>query len=385
MDPDELRSVVGSTSLSLGARDETWDAGAARKALHQDDYSKAFFYRDPSGDPATLAAYKLPFASPSGGLHAVWGGVTAAAQRLSSLQGVSDSDIAGIKKKIAVYYRKAASKYDDDTIQVPWSSGSSATGGDVEMRYCVAPITHVDVRDTTGNGDDTWTMSGYAAVFNQQTLLYDGKFVRITEDIDPGAFDELLRSQALGQPDGVVHFNFGHDMNRAVAATDVTAGQPGSLALRADSHGLNFLAKVPRDDPDGVAMAVKMRTGVLRQASFAFTVDQADWTTTENAEGPDEDHRRITRVRHLYDVCATAQGAYPQTVSQLRSYAAGIGQLAALFGEGQPHHPGLRGASTINSDREGGRGDSRARRTRELEAMRMQVAVAESHHSRRTR
>jgi len=74
-----MRAASGSTTLGLGSRDETWDAAAARKALHPDDYGKAFFWRDPNGDPETLAAYKLPFASPGGGLHAVWAGVTAAA------------------------------------------------------------------------------------------------------------------------------------------------------------------------------------------------------------------------------------------------------------------------------------------------------------------
>src|ERR1051326_8710301 len=102
------------------------------------------------------------------------------------------------------------------------------------MRFVVAPITHVDVRDPSGNADNTWTMSGYAAVKNQQTTLYNGKFVKLTESIDTAAFDNVLKDQAMSQPDGVVHFNFGHDMNRAVAATNVPAGQPGSLHLRSD-------------------------------------------------------------------------------------------------------------------------------------------------------
>jgi HK97 family phage prohead protease len=197
-----------------------------------------------------------------------------------------------------------------------------------ELRYAVTPITHVEVRDPSGNPDDTWTMSGYAAVFNQSTILFDSKFVRLSESIDPGFFDPILKDQPLGQPDGVVHFNFGHDMNRAVASTDVAAGQPGSLALKTDAHGLHFLAKVPRDDPDGVAMASKMRSGVLRQSSFAFTIDKAEYTVTENEDAPDEEHRRLLAAGHLYDVCACTQGAYPQTVSGLRSYAAAIGHPA---------------------------------------------------------
>src|SRR5262245_40899120 len=205
-----------------------------------------------------------------------------------------------------------------------------------EIRFIVAPITRVDVRDTTSTDDNTWTMSGYAAVFDERTTLYDGKFVKITEDIAPGAFDGVMRDQPFGEPAGVVHYNLGHDMNRAVAATDVAAGQPGSLQLTIDRQGLYFLAKVPRDDPDGIELATKMRTGVVRQASFAFTIASMESLEISNEDGPDEYRDRITAIKHLYDVCACAQGAYSQTVSGLRSYAAAIGQ--PLEG-GHPRQP----------------------------------------------
>lgn len=344
------RAASGSTSLDLGGRDESWDAGTAKKALDPGDYSKAFFWRDPKGDPKTLAAYKLPFATPSGGLHAVWKGVTAAAAVIQGGRGganIPDADVAGVKGKIAAYYRKAAKKYDDDTITVPWASGSTGDG-EAELRYAVVPITHIDVRDPQANDDNTWTMSGYAAVFNEKTSLFDGKFIKLTETIDPGFFDRVLHDQPLGQPDGVVHFNFGHDMNRAVAATDVPAGQPGSLQLKADAHGLQFVAKVPRDDPDGVAMAAKMRSGVLRQASFAFTVAKAEYTTIETEDGPDEELRTLLEAKHLYDVCATPQGAYPQTISGLRSYAAALGQPPD--GGGRHRQPDLGGGNAVSPD-----------------------------------
>jgi HK97 family phage prohead protease len=198
-----------------------------------------------------------------------------------------------------------------------------------ELRYAVAPITKVEVRDPSGTGDNTWTMTGYAAVFDSKTTLYDGKFLKLTESIAPSAFDHVLRNQPMDQPGGVVHFNFGHDMNRAVAATNVPAGEPGSLELSTDSTGLRFRAKVPRDDPDGVAMASKMRTGVLGQASFAFTIDPEDGDdldTITNEDGTETEHRTLTNLNHLYDVCATPQGAYSQTVAQLRSLAVAIGR-----------------------------------------------------------
>jgi HK97 family phage prohead protease len=221
-----------------------------------------------------------------------------------------------------------------------------------DVRYAVAPITAVDVRDTSGTDDNTWTMSGYAAVFDEMTTLYDGKFLKITEELDAKAFDTVLRDQPMREAAGVVHFNLGHDMNRAVAATDVLEGQPGSLKLTADKQGLFFLAKVPRDDPDGIALATKMRSGVIRQASFAFTIGALQSSTdTMTDDGPDVIHDRILEVKHLYDVCACAQGAYSQTVSGLRSYAAAIGQPPD--GGGHPRQPD-GGAIPVSPETGGG-------------------------------
>ena len=221
-----------------------------------------------------------------------------------------------------------------------------------ELRYAVAPITDVEVRDPTGTDDNTWTMSGYAAVFNETTTLLDSKFIRLTESIDQRAFNNVLANQSMNTADGVVHFNFGHDMNRAVAATDVPAGAPGSLQLSTDQRGLRFLAKVPRDDPDGIAMAVKMRNGVVRQASFAFTVKEASYEYTEVSEGTDTEHRTIVEVDHLYDVCATPQGAYSSTEAGLRSYGAALGQ-PALAG-GQHRQPDSGGEIAVSPATEGG-------------------------------
>jgi len=103
---------------------------------------------------------------------------------------------------------------------------------DVERFYAVAPIEMVDVRDSSSNDDNTWTMSGYAAVFGHQAEVYSDKFMRATVEIAPKAFANVLASQQFDQPSGVVHFNRGHDMNTSVAATDVPAGQPGSLQSR---------------------------------------------------------------------------------------------------------------------------------------------------------
>lgn len=213
-----------------------------------------------------------------------------------------------------------------------------------ETRFAVTPMTGVEVRTPAESFDNTWTMSGYAAVFNDPTILYDGRFVRVRETIDSRAFDNVLASQGMDTPQGVVHFNFGHDMNRAVAATDVPAGQPGSLELTADQRGLHFVARVSRDDPDAVAMAAKMHTGVLRQASFAFTVASDELRTVELDDGREEEQRAILDLAHLFDVCATPQGAYPQTVAGLRSYAAAINPFDPTWEAGSAIRPSDEGS-----------------------------------------
>lgn len=117
-----VAGASGDTGLKLSGRDESWDADAAKKSLDPDDYPKAFFWRDPDGDPKTLAAYKLPFAKRTqDGLVAVWRGVTAAAQRLSSTD-IPDSDKDAVRAKIGKYYAAAAKQFDDPAIETPWAA-----------------------------------------------------------------------------------------------------------------------------------------------------------------------------------------------------------------------------------------------------------------------
>lgn len=187
------------------------------------------------------------------------------------------------------------------------------------LRLAIAPITRVQVRDSQGAGDGSWTMEGYAAVFEQETVLYDGRWFRMREEIARGAFSAVLARVASGEE--LVHFNFGHDMNTSIAATNVKG--IGELELEEDFHGLRFFARVDPDDPDAVRLAVKLRRGVVRQASFAFTIAEESLVEVgETDDGRDDEKWRIEEIGHLYDVCACPQGAYPQTESYLRSLAA---------------------------------------------------------------
>ena len=241
----------------------------------------------------------------------------------------------------------------------------------MERFYAVAPIEMVDVRDASSNDDNTWTMSGYAAVFGHQAEVYSDKFVRATVEIAPDAFQNVVATQQFDQPGGVVHFNRGHDMNTSVAATDIPAGRPGSLQLSVDKNGLRFLAKVSRTDPDAIALAEKMRVGIVKQASFAFTTSGNEFSYAENDDGPDNEHRLITDIQHVYDVCATSQGLFPQTISGLQQYALLLGQPDQ---GGRHRQPGMGGGNDVSPET-GGVVDSKRNHSPLVEATRRHMAA----------
>lgn len=229
-----------------------------------------------------------------------------------------------------------------------------------EFRIATAPIRDVEFRDATGTPDGSWTISGYAAVFDQETTLMDGNFAVVKESIAPGAFTRVLGEQPL------VHLNFGHDMNRVVASTKVGADQIGGLRLAEDARGLYYMARVDKNDPDAQALAVKMQRGVVDQASFAFTIAREESTTTDLEDGRMQAAYRILEVKQLFDVCCAAQGAYPQTSSMLRSLAAqhtGQPAFGTFVAGAAPISVEMTGRETISTP-VGGQDEARMARAR---------------------
>lgn len=185
-----------------------------------------------------------------------------------------------------------------------------------ELRYAVTPITGIEVRDSGTPG--AITLTGYAAVTEQETTLYDTRFYRLKEVITRGAFGPALARTGLD-----VHLNIGHDMNRVIARTGVNG--IGRLELTEDETGLRMWARLDATDPDVMALAPKMRAGIIDQASFAFTVAR-DQLITRDTTGVEEELRRIDEIGDLFDVTVCARGAYPQTSATLRSLMAAAGR-----------------------------------------------------------
>jgi len=165
-----------------------------------------------------------------------------------------------------------------------------------------API-KLEVRES-GASPDEITVQGHAAVFDN--LSHDlGGF---RERIAPGAFNDVLGTQ----PD--VHLVIGHNMSMPLART-----ANGTLELVEDGEGLRIWARVNTQLSYAKDLAEQLRTGLVDQMSFAFTVaeDGDEWVKDEQTGTI---MRTVRKVAGLYDVSVVAQGAYPQTnVALIRS------------------------------------------------------------------
>jgi hypothetical protein len=141
-------------------------------------------------------------------------------------------------------------------------------------------------------------VSGYAAVFNQETDI-GGMF---REVIAAGAF-----SEAIGRDDVVFLINHeGLPLARTRSKT---------LTLVQDDHGLRMETMLDPEDPDVCSIVGKMKRGDLDKMSFAFWPEKQEWDDTQ--EPP---LRRITQAR-LYDVSIVTTPAYEGTEIGLRSLA----------------------------------------------------------------
>lgn len=147
--------------------------------------------------------------------------------------------------------------------------------------------------------DGTVKVSGYAAVFDQETNIGD-YFIEV---IERGAF-----SEAIGRDDVVFLIN--HE------GLPLARTRSGTLQLSEDDRGLKMEAMLDMSDPDVMSIVPKMKRGDLDKMSFAFYPEVQVWD--ESGEIP---KRYIQKVR-LADVSIVTTPAYDGTEIGLRSLEA---------------------------------------------------------------
>tara|TARA_R100000789_G_scaffold98583_2_gene102795 strand:+ start:564 stop:1526 length:963 start_codon:yes stop_codon:yes gene_type:complete len=152
----------------------------------------------------------------------------------------------------------------------------------MEKRYF-----NIDTR-TEKRDDGSTTITGHAAVFNQMSSDLGG----FREIIAPDAFSNVLNDD--------VRALVNHDPNLLLARTT-----SGTLNLEQTEKGLQYSFDVP-DTTYGRDLIISMARGDVTQSSFAFTIEDDSWETTEDGE-----IRTINKVKQLYDVSPVTYPAYP--------------------------------------------------------------------------
>ena len=151
---------------------------------------------------------------------------------------------------------------------------------------------NIEHRMATGLQASGRTLTGYAAVFNQEARIAD--FVEV---IAPGAFAKSLADgrDILALAD--------HDTRAVLGRT-----KSGTLALHEDSHGLGFALVLP-DTQHGRDLAALAARGDLGGMSFGFVATDEAWHGS----------RRVLREVELHEVSVVQSWpAYPQTSVALR-------------------------------------------------------------------
>ena len=167
-------------------------------------------------------------------------------------------------------------------------------------------------------GDDERTVSGYATTFNQPYELYrdawNGVIYIVTEQVDPGAFDDTDLSDVIMQYD--------HE-GRVFARTS-----NGTLELDADEHGLHIRANLGGTEI-GRQLYEEIDGGYTTKMSFGFRVgkDKREETRERDEETGTETVtilRTILAISKLYDVSAVSLPANDATSISARSWGEGV-------------------------------------------------------------
>lgn len=175
-----------------------------------------------------------------------------------------------------------------------------------ERSYSPVPVEYRE----SGAGTNFKTITGYAAVFDKMSEDLGG----FREIIAPGAF-----ARALERGD-TIKLLYDHDSATAMASTD-----NGTLEVREDDIGLHIWARVDMSDPDVQRVAAKLRSGVVDQMSFAFTMGnegEEDWNYTGGVPV-----RTIRSVESLIETSLVAFPAYRDSVAVLLERARHAGRL----------------------------------------------------------
>lgn len=155
--------------------------------------------------------------------------------------------------------------------------------------------------------DEPMHVTGYAAVYNEQALLWESSYsgYRYYERIAAGAFDGTDMS------DVIMRYNHG-DSALILART-----ANHTLELVPDERGLRISATLA-DTTMGRDIFTLIQRGDISKMSFAFTVEKS---SNEEDEANKTCIRTIQKFKKVYDVAPVDVPAYDGTSLEARSKA----------------------------------------------------------------
>lgn len=151
----------------------------------------------------------------------------------------------------------------------------------------------------TAQGEDNeLIVEGYAAVTEQETVLYKYDGIEYKEIIDRNAFS------GADLTDVVMNYNHG---GKPVART-----RNNTLQLFVDDKGLHIRAILSGTE-EGRRLHEEIKGGYIDRMSFAFTVAKDSYDRNSHT-------RRILAFERIYDVAAVDCPAYDTTELSARSF-----------------------------------------------------------------
>lgn len=166
-------------------------------------------------------------------------------------------------------------------------------------------LTNIESRKNEKTEKEEFVVEGRACSFDQETVLYKGKYYECREKIAPNAFDNCDISDVI--------FNFNH-CGRVYART-----RNNSLSLEVKEDGLYMRAILMPEDNGHAELYRDIQSGLIDKMSFAFHVKESSYEYIERADAPNVEIRTVTEIDKLYDVSAVDIPAYDTTSISARS------------------------------------------------------------------
>lgn len=176
-----------------------------------------------------------------------------------------------------------------------------------EREYRRIMVSNLETRDAD---DGSMIVEGYATTFNTRYVLYKERGYTLDEEVDRGAFDDADMSDVIMQYDHA---------GRVFARI-----KNNTLEVKPDTHGLYIRARLDGTEI-GRQLYQEIKGGYTDKMSFGFTVDKDERRVEEDHDtGEVTVHRRILKIRKLFDVSAVSIPANDTTEISARRLSDGV-------------------------------------------------------------